>query len=97
MLHTSYDNFFMWKFLCKTIMEFLTKKLYEIMPILFFFKYYALSLLCYNCTFFRKIANYNNYVNNKFWFSSNYSWKFKIILDQFTLKHNLFLLSTAKD
>lgn len=25
----------------------------------------------------RKIANYNNYVNNKFWFSTNYSWKFK--------------------
>lgn len=34
-------------------MEFLTKKLREIMPIpFFFFKYYALSLLCYNCTFF---------------------------------------------
>lgn len=47
-------------------MEFLIKKLYEIMPIPFFLKYYALSLLCYNCTFFRKIANYNNYANNKF-------------------------------
>lgn len=47
-------------------MEFLIKKLYEIMLIPFFLKYYALSLLCYNCTFFRKIANYNNYANNKF-------------------------------
>lgn len=49
MLHTSYDNFFMWKFLCKTIMEFLTKKLYEIMPILFFlnimhFRYYVIII-----------------------------------------------------
>lgn len=36
-------------------MEFLTKKLREIMPIpFFFFKYYALSLLYYNCTFFWK-------------------------------------------